>query len=692
MTSLRQYGRAKPDLCVVGLPCANKSVKEIIIMKKRFTSVFLSLCLAFSAVAVCSAPASAAPAESGEAVSAAGDALGKIRGGAVLHCFNWSYQTIIDNLPDIAAAGYSAVQTSPVQNPKDYDPSWTGTSAQWWKMYQPLSLRIAEGDETWLGSPDDLESLCTAADAYNIKVVVDIVANHLGNNGTDGGTYAYLSPDVDEDLKDPSYFHTNNIKVNYNSRYNITQYHLGMPDLNTGNEYIQQSVLQLLKDCVDLGVDGFRFDAAKHIETPTDAQNFRSNFWSVVCNGIKAYSPNVFIYGEILGTAGPNFGISNYTTYMNVTDDATGNDALSAVRGNNASSLASPTYQKGCLPKEAVLWAESHDTYMDNSTSGVSNANIMKAWAITGARADSTSLYLARPGSTMGLAGDDNWKNDIVTQINRFKNRFDGTSEYLASSGSTAYIERGTSGVSIAKLNGGGDVELTAHIMSDGVYTDQITGNLFTVSNGKIRGTVGSSGIAVVYDAGGLITNTVGDVDADGEISIKDATMIQKYLVELTTLNATQLKAADTNGDGNVTVDDATLIQYYLAEFNITSNIGKSIYDTQSSTQPTTSNSVNTGTYTMVFTNSQRWTGTISCYYWSSSNTSMVQWPGKQMSVKQQSNDYGETVYTVDIPAAAQNVIFTNGTSQTVDIPTTGSGNYYAMSTTTNGKYNVGTW
>ncbi len=660
-------------------------------MTKRLTSVFLSLCLAFSGLAISAATASAAPVKSGEAVSKAGDTLGKVQGGAVLHCFNWSYQTIIDNLPDIAAAGYSAVQTSPVQNPKDYNASWTGTSSQWWKMYQPLSLRIAQEDESWLGSADDLERLCTAADTYNIKVVCDIVANHLGNNGVDGGTYAYLNTNVDEDLKNSAYYHTNNTRVNDNSRYNITQYHLGMPDLNTKNEYIQQSVLKLLKDCVDLGVDGFRFDAAKHIETPTDAQNIKSDFWKVVCEGIKEYSPDVFLYGEILGSAGPNFPISNYTKYMAVTDNATGNDALSAARNGNAASLANPSYQKGCLPKEAVLWAESHDTYMDNSTSGVSNANIMKAWAITGARADSTSLYLARPNESMGLAGDDNWKSDIVTQINKFKNHFDGTSEYLASSGSTAYVERGDSGVSIAKLNGGGEVELTAHIINDGVYTDQITGNIFTVSNGKIKGTVGSSGIAVVYDAGGAASRIVGDADSDGYITISDATMIQKYLVQFVTLNATQLKAADVNGDGKVTVDDATYIQYYLAEFNITSNIGKSIYETQNTTDPTDPTQSG-GNYTMVFTNSQFWSGTIYCYYWSTSNTSMVSWPGKAMSVKQQTNDYGQTVYTLDIPSAAQNVIFTNGTSQTVDIPITGSGNYYALNTTTNGKYNVGTW
>lgn len=61
-------------------------------------------------------------------------------------------------------------------------------------MYQPLSLSICENGNSWLGSKSELKALCEEADKYGIKVVVDIVANHLANNGTDGGTYDYITP------------------------------------------------------------------------------------------------------------------------------------------------------------------------------------------------------------------------------------------------------------------------------------------------------------------------------------------------------------------------------------------------------------------------------------------------------------------------------------------------------------------
>ena len=213
-----------------------------------------------------------------------------IQGGAILHCFDWSYNEIRANLKAISDAGYVAVQTSPVQQPKDYNAAWTESCDQWWKLYQPLGLTIApdvEGVPTsWLGTKAELKALCKEAKEYGLYVIVDIVANHLAND-TGGGYYldkdgdnqpddlnndgqineldANLGKDVDPSLNKTEYFHATHYGIDYNydnDRYNITQKHMGMPDLNTGNAEIQAKVLDLLKDCVDCGVDGFRFDAA----------------------------------------------------------------------------------------------------------------------------------------------------------------------------------------------------------------------------------------------------------------------------------------------------------------------------------------------------------------------------------------------------------------------------------------------
>ncbi|MEE3475135.1 MAG: dockerin type I domain-containing protein, partial [Ruminococcus sp.] len=324
--------------------------------------------------------------------------------------------------------------------------------------------------------------------------------------------------------------------------------------------------------------DGFRFDAAKHIELPSDNDKTKSDFWSVIINGIKEKKSDVFCYGEILNSAATD--ITNYTEYIAITDNRTGNYALSMAKSKNAKSLSKNTYMMGAAAADSVLWAESHDTYMNEGTDAIDNSIIYKAWAITGARAESTSLYLARPNSKMGLAStDDGWKSKTVSEINKFKNYFMGEGESLSYSGKTAYIERGTKGVSISKLDGEGSVSLEAKSMEDGTYKDQITGNTFTVKDGIISGEVGSTCVAVVYNPEPekpTVTVTIGDADLDGEITVNDVTMVQKYIAELEKPEYIKV-TGDTNGDGTVDINDASTIQMYLAEMPVESLVGKTV-------------------------------------------------------------------------------------------------------------------
>ena len=68
----------------------------------------------------------------------------------------------------------------------------------------------------------------------------------------------------------------------------------------------------------------------------------------------------------------------------------------------------------------------------------------------------------------------------------------------------------------------------------------------------------------------------LGDVDGDGEVTILDATCIQRRIAELSTF-AYNEKAADSDEDGEVTILDATCIQRHLAELKTNDNIGKPI-------------------------------------------------------------------------------------------------------------------
>ncbi len=428
----------------------------------------------------------------------------QMQDGVTLHCWNWSFKEIEDNMATIAALGYTSIQTSPIQQAKQ--PTLNFPTNDWWVFYQPAGFHIDNTGDSALGNKADFVSMCKTAHKYGIKVIVDVVANHMGNTveGTNG-----FAPSIIEDLlNDENCWHdVYKNTSNYNSRLEVTQYCMtGLPDLNTSNEKVQNYVLGFLKECIDAGADGFRFDAAKHIETPEDG-NLASDFWPTVINGAKEYANssrgiNLYCYGELLDSPGGGLSVDAYTKYMSITDNTWCTSALNAVKAGTA-GLFTASYHKGTA-SQLVLWAESHDNFADESTRDVSDENINKTWALIAARAGTMGLYLARPANfsqLLGAASNTAWAYPEVAAANRFHTTFIGEPEHVSNDGSIAYVERGTSGVVLVNCKGTeADVSVPAKMMADGTYTDQITGNTFTVANGKISGKIGSTGIAVVYE------------------------------------------------------------------------------------------------------------------------------------------------------------------------------------------------
>ena len=433
-----------------------------------------------------------------------------VQEGLILHAWNWSYKNIEENLENIARSGYTTIQVSPVQQPKDYKATYPkGWAEQWWKFYQPISYSVAQS--SWLGSKADLTSLCSAADKYGIKIIADIVANHTANVDNEGtanqSTPHKTLADYESELYNnrTNYFRSH-ITNNDSSIQAVVQGSIGMPDLKTETEYVQNMIIDLLKECIDCGIDGFRFDAAKHIETPDDGQ-YASNFWPNVLTAATNYATSkkvdLYYYGEILNTCGNGRSFSSYTKYMSITDNVTGNNIRKAIIGKNASGAASNSYATGQAANKLVLWAESHDTYAntEQESTNVSQADINKTWAMVAARKDATALYFARPGE-VGSIGTWSWMSTEVSAINNFHNEFIGANEALYSNGNYSVVERyndSSCGLVIVNCNGNNaSVSFNTKNIKDGKYIDQITGNEFIVSSGKITGNIGSTGIAVI--------------------------------------------------------------------------------------------------------------------------------------------------------------------------------------------------
>lgn len=526
--------------------------------KKIASLVVASALLTSSFAAITSV--NAAEVDSAQTASADSTLRDKVGDGVMLHAFNWSYNTIKENLPAIAAAGYTTVQTSPVQQPKDYSTSGDVTG-QWWKLYQPISFHIAE--QSWLGTKDDLKSLCDEADKYGIKIICDIVSNHIANadeTRPDSVSNQVKKYEPEFYKKRRTYTRTYKGDANDSSVQAVVQGHVSKcPDLVTNDTAVQGYIINLLKECIDCGVDGFRFDAAKHIETEDDGE-YASDYWKNITTSASSYytqktGDNLYIYGEILNNCGADRSYSSYTKYINVTDNRTGDAVLYNVTRGKASTATNAKYKSGVAASNAVLWAESHDTYEGNSgssgfsnTADVSDENVVKAWAIVASRKDSTALFFARPGTALmgGVSTDTTYKSTAVSEINKFHNLFVGQSEKLGSSGDIAYVARGTSGIVLSNCKGtNASVSISGTGLADGKYTDTVSGAEFTVANGVLTGSIGKTGVAVVYNG----TTTPKAINSVESGSFRGDTMALTLSLE----NATS---------GTYCLDDSTPVKF----------------------------------------------------------------------------------------------------------------------------------
>ena len=135
--------------------------------------------------------------------------MDNIQDGVILHCFDWTAAQVEAEIVNIAKAGFTAVQLSPVHERE-------GASA-WYMAYQPYDFKVGNS----IASVKSLTSLCNAAHKVGVKVIVDVIANH-----TNGGLEW-----VAERLRDHLLYHndpTTMNEINYNSRYSITHDDMGI--------------------------------------------------------------------------------------------------------------------------------------------------------------------------------------------------------------------------------------------------------------------------------------------------------------------------------------------------------------------------------------------------------------------------------------------------------------------------------
>ena len=410
-----------------------------------------------------------------------------IQDGVILHCFDWTLADIQEEIPNIAKAGFTAVQTSPVHER-------AGKGSVWYDVYRPYDFKIGNG----LGSEADLKALCDKAHEYGVKVIVDVVANH-----TDYSNVAAR-------LLDVSLYHQLNHGINWNNRNDVTHGEIGMKDLDTNNPTVQAIIRKYIQDLKACGVDGIRWDAIKHIGLPSEHDSFMQN----------VVDQEMYNYGEILDSTGgdDNVLFPEYQTYMSITDNGYGNGFANSFAGGSINESVGNFNQRNAKTEKLVYWGESHDTYAnDGGESKNKSQNVIdRAYAVVAGNNGATALYFSRPFQKakddikFGDKGSVHFKDAEVAQVNHMHNVCAGEPNYyVKGNGVCAQVRK--SGAIIV-LGSGSDRDVTVangagdgKWLKSGTYKDMVGGGAFTVNASTISGHVGESGIAVIYNAGPIV-------------------------------------------------------------------------------------------------------------------------------------------------------------------------------------------
>lgn len=591
-------------------------------MSKRITGLVLCVCILISCFTfgvIQTAAADVSQTETGADYGLPEN----IEDGNILQCFNWKYNDIKNELKSIAEAGFNAVQTSPAQPPD--------TSGKWYWLYQPTGFYIASSS---LGSKSELQSLCTEAKKYGIKVIVDIVANHLtGNHGK-----------IQNDLRDSKYWHNYGKVTNWNDRYQVTHGDIGMADLKTEDSYVQSVVKKYLNELKSIGVSGFRFDAAKHIGTPAEGDDFFKMVKSV----------GVWSYGELLDNPGGKAAdvMKEYTNYISVSDCNYSGEVTGGMRDGKVVTNNGHWSKKGVDGTKLVYWGESHDTFSNNTDDGgwtkyLDQKVIDRSYAVLGSRGDAQALYLSRPSSTdrekiyAGNKGSTHFKSKEVAAVNHFKNALVGRREgYTYGDGCDVVCRDG--GAVIVSADGSGGSKTVKNVdglVRPGTYTDEVSGSKWTVTSTTITGSIGSTGIAVFYS-----TESAGPTAyATASTSYNTDTM----KVTLNFENATS---------GQYSVDGGAFTEYKNGqvitiganvEYGGVTKVSVKAYDGTewSATQTFTYTKEDPNAVQRVYfdNTSYKWSNVYAYIYYGSDNNG--DWPGQAMT-----KDSATGYYVLDIP------------------------------------------
>ncbi|XP_071494438.1 alpha-amylase B-like [Diadema antillarum] len=187
----------------------------------------------------------------------------------IVHLFEWKWTDIAEECERfLGPYKFAGVQVSPPSEHEYFpDNEYSLYPYPWWQRYQPLGYALNSRS----GTEAEFEDMVTRCNAVDVRIYVDAVINHMAAGSYDFPRVPYtemdfnvprgLCPSPDGGIWDVN----NTDQMRYCNLLALSDIYYG-----PGNDYYgRDKVLEYMNKMVDMGVAGFRIDAAKHM-VPSD--------------------------------------------------------------------------------------------------------------------------------------------------------------------------------------------------------------------------------------------------------------------------------------------------------------------------------------------------------------------------------------------------------------------------------------
>ena len=262
------------------------------------------------------------------------------------------------------------------------------------------------------GSADDLKELCELCEARNVKLILDLPINHTGalNKWFSDFKTAHRAGNTASERYD---FYTwcagrENIPAGRSFRqidgtddYYECNFSGDMPELNFDNASVRAETLAIAKYWLDLGVDGFRFDAVKYVYYGDHGSS--ADFWQWYSDELRALKDDIYLVGEVWDSDGVTDVYYGALNCFDFTVAQAEGLIAKAAAGSGVNNLTS--YTEGYLRRVRALRSDAtivpfianHDMDRAAGFLPVTNGRMKMA----------ANLYLLGPGSPFLYYGEE---------------------------------------------------------------------------------------------------------------------------------------------------------------------------------------------------------------------------------------------------------------------------------------------